>query len=161
VRVDNNQKKGGIFMKKAMLIIVASLLLTATCWAEMQKEGSMMENPIDEKSIKGQEVTITGHMSCTYCKLAGGMTHQCTPECCQACVKAGDSVLLQDGKENLYILLNKEKEKPLITPDRLPLVGGEVTVKGIMVKTGGLQGIYVEKMEKAPEKMMEKAPMSK
>lgn len=147
-------------MKKAMVIILASLLLTATCWAEMEK-GSMTGNPMEEKAIKGQEVTITGYMSCTNCTLASGMTRKCTPECCQACVKAGDSVLLQDGKENLYILLNKEKGKPLITPDRLPLVGGEVMVTGIMAKTGGLQWITVEKLEKAPEKMMEKAPVSK
>lgn len=144
-------------MKKAMLIILASFLLSATGWAEMAKEPMMEKGMEQQKSMKSEEVTITGHMSCTYCKLAGGMNHQCTPECCQACVKAGDSVLLQDGKENLYILLNKEKEKSVITPERLPLVGGEVTVKGIMVKTGGLQGIYVEKMDKAPEK----TPMAK
>jgi hypothetical protein len=96
---------------------------------------------------KGQDITITGLMSCTFCNLPGGGT--CTKECCQNCVKAGDPVLLTDAKGNLYILLTGEQMKPLMTPDRLELLESKVTVTGILVKRGGLQGIYVKKMEKA------------
>jgi hypothetical protein len=36
-----------------------------------------------------------------------------------------------------------------MTPDMMNLVTEKVKVTGIMVKRGGLQGIYVKKMEKA------------
>jgi hypothetical protein len=123
-------------MKKAMLTLMGLVLLTATCWA-------------GEMAVKnGQEVTVTGHLSCAYCKLAAGPVHKCSPECCQACIKGGDSTLLQHEK-SIYLLLPKEKDKPLMTPERIAFAGGEVTVKGIMVKTGGMKAIYVEKMDKA------------
>lgn len=123
-------------MKRAMVVLMALVLLTAPCWAG------------EKAAQKGQDVTITGHLSCAYCKLAAGPVHKCSPECCQACIKAGDSTLLQHDK-NIYLLLNKEKDKPLMTAERIALAGGDVTVKGILVKTSGLQAIYVESMEKA------------
>lgn len=121
-------------MKKAVLVLMALLLLTATCWAQMA-------------APKGEDVTITGLMSCTFCNLPGG--GKCTKECCQSCIKAGDPVLLTDAKGQLYILLTGEQMKPLMTPERMDLLESQVTVTGIMVKRGGLQGIYVKKMEKA------------
>ena len=121
-------------MKRALLAIMALALLTATCWAQMA-------------APKGQDVTITGLMSCTFCNLpAAG---KCTKECCQSCVKAGDPVLLTDAQGNLYILLSGEQMKPLMTPERMDLLQSKVSVTGIVVKRGGLQGIYVKKMEKA------------
>ena len=120
-------------MKKAVLVLMAVLVLTATCWAQ--------DVP------KGQDVTITGLISCTFCNLPA--VGKCSKECCQACVKSGDPVLLTDVKGGLYILLSGEKMKPLMTADNLNLLQEKVTVTGIMVKRDGLQGIYVKKMEKA------------
>ncbi|MEW6658225.1 MAG: hypothetical protein AB1424_06170 [Thermodesulfobacteriota bacterium] len=119
-------------MKKAVLVLMALLLLTATCWAA---------------APKGQEVTITGKMTCTFCNLPA--PGKCSKECCQACLKSGDPVLLEDAQGTLYILLSGEHEKPLMTPDRMNLLTEKVTVKGMMVKRGGIQGIYVKGMEKA------------
>ncbi len=121
-------------MKKAVLILMALFLLTTTCWAQMA-------------APKGEEVTITGVMSCTFCNLPGG--GKCTKECCQSCIKSGDPVLLTDAKGSLYILLTGEQMKPLMTPERMDLLESKVTVTGIMVKRDGIQGIYVKKMEKA------------
>jgi len=121
-------------MKKAVLVLMALLLLTATCWAQGM-------------APKGQDVTITGMLTCTFCNLPGA--GKCSKECCQACIKAGDPPLLTDAKGDLYILLTGEHEKPLMTPERMNLVIEKVTVTGIVVKRGGLQGIYVKKMEKA------------
>ena len=121
-------------MKRAIVVLMALLLLASTCWAQMA-------------APTGQDVTITGLMSCTFCNLpAAG---KCTKECCQNCVKAGDPVLLTDAKGNLYILLTGEQMKPLMTPERMDLLQSKVKVTGIVVKRGGLQGLYVKKMEKA------------
>ena len=63
--------------------------------------------------------------------------------------QSGDPILLTDAKGSLYILLSGEQMKPLMTPERMELVESKVKVTGIMVKRGGLQGIYVKKLEKA------------
>lgn len=121
-------------MKRAVLVLMAVLLLASICWAQGM-------------APKGQDVTITGVMSCTFCNLpAAG---KCTKECCQNCAKAGDPVLLTDTKGELYILLTGEQMKPLMTPERMELMQSKVKVTGILVKRGGIQGIYVKKLEKA------------
>jgi hypothetical protein len=119
-------------MKKAMVVVVAVLLLTAAGWAA---------------SSKGKEVTITGKISCTFCNLPAASN--CSKECCQACIKSGDPVLLTDAQGNLYLLISGDKEKPLMTADRMNLLQEKVKVKGMLVKRGGMQGIYVNAMEKA------------
>lgn len=132
-------------MKRNILIltVVAGLavLFAASVWAV---------DPMPMK--KGEAVTVTGNLSCSYCKMAAGVGHKCSPDCCAGCIKAGDAPVLQDQKDNLYLLINKEMGKPLLTPERLALIGHEVTVKGLLSKAGGLQAVYVESMEKAPEK---------
>lgn len=120
-------------MKKTLLLVMAVLLMASISWAA---------------APKGQEVTITGKMTCTFCNLPapakGG-----TKECCQNCIKSGDPTLLEDAQGNLYILLSGEHEKPLMTPERMDLVREKVVVKGMLVKRGGVQGIYVKEMKKA------------
>jgi len=123
-------------MKKALVVFVAALLLSATCLAA------------ERGAPKGKEVSITGKMTCTFCNLPA--PGNCTKECCAGCVKSGDPVLLSDAKGNLYILLSGEHEKPLMTPDRMNLLTEKVKVQGMMVKRGGVQGIYVKNMQKAP-----------
>lgn len=122
-------------MKKAVIVIVAVLLLAGICWAQ------------EHGAPKGQDVTITGLMTCTFCTLKSGLIT--TKESCVNCVKVGDPVLLTDAKGNRYTLLGGEQSQPLMTPDRMDLLDSKVTVTGILVKSGGIQVIYVKKMEKA------------
>ena len=119
-------------MKKAILVIVALLLVITTC---------------SGAGPQGQDVTMTGKLSCTFCNLPGG--GKCTKECCQSCIKAGDPPLLTTANGSMYILLTGEQMKPLMTPDRMDMLQSQVKVTGIEVKHGGLQAIYVKKMEKA------------
>ncbi len=121
-------------MKKAILVLMALLLLTATCWAQ-------------GTAPKGQDVTMTGVMSCTFCNLPGWrQVHQgMLPELRES----GRSGPLDRCQGQLYILLTGEQMKPLMTPERMDMLQSKVTVTGIVVKRGGLQAIYVKKMEKA------------
>jgi hypothetical protein len=121
-------------MKRALLVLMALVLLTSTCWAQ-------------GAAPKGQEVTMTGMFVCAFCNLPA--MGKCSKECCQNCLKAGDPPLLSDEKGTLYILLTGEHEKPLLTPERIDLLTQKITVKGMLVKRGGLQAIYVKSMEKA------------
>jgi hypothetical protein len=119
-------------MKRTLLVLMAILLLVSICWAA---------------APKGEEVTITGKLVCAFCNLPA--MGKCGKECCQNCTKAGSPAIIEDSKGNLYILLPGEHEKQLWTPEHLNLFTENVTVKGLMVKRGGLQGIYVKEMKKA------------
>lgn len=96
--------------------------------------------------IKGQEISVTGEVTCTFCKLANP-AKTCEPGCCERCIKAGDPPLLTDADGNQFVLLTGEHEVPLMTPERYKMIGGTVNVKGMMVKGKGIQAIYVDKME--------------
>jgi len=97
---------------------------------------------------KGKEVTVTGRLSCTTCTLAHPET-PCDKGCCQTCMKAGDPALLTDAKGNQYLLLSGEMKTALMTEERMPLAGGQVKVKGMLLKGKGVQAIAVDTMEKA------------
>jgi hypothetical protein len=99
-----------------------------------------------ETAAKGEEVSITGQITCTFCKLSKpDMT--CPKGCCEGCIKAGDPPLLTDPTGNQYILLTNEHEVPLMTPERYKMLGKTVLVKGVLVKGKGVQVIYVDQME--------------
>jgi hypothetical protein len=126
-------------MKKLMIVLALALLATGmVIAAEKEKKAPM----------KGEEVTMTGSLSCTFCRLAHP-NHACNKECCKGCMKAGDPAVLTDADGNMYILLTNEIKKPVMTDERLEMAGGKVTVKGLLVKAKGIQAILVEKMEKA------------
>ena len=99
---------------------------------------------------KGKEVTMTGKLSCTSCV----MTHPdkpCPPGCCESCIKAGDAPLFTDKDGNQFILVSNEMKGTLMTPDRVKMMGGMVTVKGMQMSGKGVQVIAVEKMDKAAD----------
>jgi hypothetical protein len=136
-------------MKRTIILVTVCLLVAGMGYfafaAEQEKAKS--ERP----AIKGQQVTITGGLSCTFCKLAHP-DMSCKPDCCMSCVKAGDPPLLTDAEGNMYLLISGEKEVPLMNPARMKMMGGQVTVKGMLVKGKGIQAIYVDSMEKAEAK---------
>lgn len=98
-------------------------------------------------SAKGKEITVTGQLSCTFCKLSNPQK-SCEKGCCERCVTAGDPVLLTAANGNQYLLLTGEKETPLMTPEWHAMLGETVVVKGVLVKGKGVQAIYAETMAK-------------
>jgi hypothetical protein len=136
-------------MKRTIVLVTVCLLVSGTAYFTFAAE---QEKAKTEKAMSsGKDVTMTGHLSCTFCKLANP-TMSCKPECDMACVKAGDPPLLVDAEGNMYILVNGEQGVALMTPERMKMLGGEVTVKGMLVKGKGVQAIYVNTMEKAEAK---------
>lgn len=125
-------------MKRKMFITTAMLLVAGIAYLAFAAV---------DTSVSGKEVTVTGKLSCTFCKLAHP-DKTCSPECCTNCVKAGDPPALTDAQGNMYLLISGEKEAPLMNAERLKMMGSQVTVKGILVKQGGIQAIYVDTLEK-------------
>jgi hypothetical protein len=123
-------------MKKLTAVLVVLAMVGVVAWA------------VDDMAMKGEEVTMTGSLSCASCKLAG---HKCPKGCCETCVKGGDPALLENDKGELFLILSRDMGKGAMTAERMAFLGGKVTVKGIVVKAHGLQGIYVASMEKAAD----------
>ncbi|MEZ4598307.1 MAG: hypothetical protein R2940_00765 [Syntrophotaleaceae bacterium] len=121
----------GIFM------VLALALTTTTAFAESDKNAA----------IKGQEITATGQITCTFCKLSHP-DKVCAKGCCERCIKAGDPPLLTTADGDQYILLTGEHEVPLMSPERYAMLDGTVQVKGVLIQGQGVQAIYVESMEK-------------
>lgn len=121
----------------SILALAALICLTGVCTAAE----SMVK--------KGEAVTMQGTLSCGFCTLVDP-EHAMNKKCCQGCLKSGDSVLLKSDKGELYLLIAGEHEKTLKTSEVIEMAGEQVQVKGNLVKNGGLQGIYVEKIDKAP-----------
>lgn len=104
----------------------------------------------DKAAAKGKEVTVTGKLSCTSCSMAHPET-PCPAGCCESCIKAGDPPLLTDKDGNQFILAASEMKATLMTPERIKLAGGMVTVKGMQIAGKGVQIITVTSMEKAAD----------
>ena len=136
-------------MKRTIILATVCLLVAGTGYFAFAAE---QEKPKTEKAaMKGQQVNITGGLSCTFCKLAHP-DMVCKPDCCKSCVKAGDPPMLTDAEGNMYLLVSGEKEVPFMNPERIKMLGGQVTVKGLLVKGKGIQAIYVDSMEKVEAK---------
>ena len=134
-------------MRRILTVAIVCLLVAGSAYLGFAAEKE--KAPV----AKGENVTITGQFSCTFCKLAGNMT--CTPECCMACTKAGDPPLLTDAEGNMYLLLTNKMAESLMTPERVKMLQSQVTVKGLLVKGKGIQAIYVDSMVKAEAKKAE------
>ena len=130
------------FVGRFIAVLLIFAWITVPAFAASEGKGA---------ATKGKEVTIIGTVTCTHCKLANP-DKPCKPGCCEMCIKAGDPPLLTDTEGNQYILLTSEKGKSLMSPERYKMLGGMVTVKGVLVKGKGVQAIYVDKMEKAAKK---------
>jgi hypothetical protein len=129
-------------MKKATMVAACILLAGGGVYLVLSRTSANQP-----RAAAAQDVTITGRLSCTFCTLANP-DMSCTPGCCADCVKAGDPPSLTDAQGNMYLLLTGEKGMPLMTPERIQMMGGQVTVKGLLVARNGIQAIYVDSMSK-------------
>ncbi len=129
-------------MKKAAIVATCTLLAAGSVYLVLF--GTSAAQP---GAVAAKDVTITGKLSCTFCALANP-DKACTPGCCADCVKAGDPPSLTDAQGSMYILLTGEKGMTLMTPARIEMMGGQVTVKGLLVNRNGIQAIYVDSMQK-------------
>jgi hypothetical protein len=134
--------------KQALVSCAVALAIVALMMAPVARaEEKAPACPV----AKAEKVTLTGKLSCTFCTLAHP-EKACKKECCVACVKAGDPPSLKDAEGNVYLLLSGEKAMPLMTAEKMELMGKQVTVTGMKVACKGLQAIYVESMVKAEDK---------
>ena len=69
-----------------------------------------------------------------------------TKACATACAKAGNPIGLLDAKGNLYVTAGLEEHQPARTL-LLDKMGEDVTVRGTLVKKGGVQMIYIDSVK--------------
>jgi hypothetical protein len=128
-------------MKRVSVVVVSVLLVLFVALSVMAAMNMKM-------SAKGQEVTITGKVSCTFCTLSHP-GQACPKGCCANCIKKGDPPLLTDAKGNMYLLASNEMQVPLMTSERMKMTGSKCTIKGLLVKAKGIQVIFVDSWKMA------------
>lgn len=102
-------------------------------------------------AAEGETVTVTGKLTCTFCKLAHPEKPCSKKGCCVRCIRAGDPPLLTDARGEQYVLLTSRHEAPLMTPARYRMVGQVVRVEGLLVKGHGVRAIKVQTMVRVEE----------
>jgi hypothetical protein len=148
-------------MKRLISLVVVCLLVAGSAYLGFNATAAETEKAKETKSeSKGEQVTITGQFSCTFCKIAHP-DKVCSADCCKACTKAGDPAILTDAEGNMYLLLTDKMGEKMLTPERAGMLGGQVTVKGLLVKGKGLQAIYVDSMQKVEAKVESKESKEK
>ena len=139
------------FVFSTVMLGIVGIMVYSVAMAEEKTAPAVKENEGVGMKAKGEQVTLAGRISCLYCS----MPHPdkpCSKECCSACIKSGDAPALVGADGNMYILLSGEKGAQLMTPAKMELIGGQVSVKGLLVKQKGVQAIYVDSLEKAEAK---------
>jgi hypothetical protein len=139
-------------MKRIISLLVVCLLVAGSAYLGFTATAAEIEKAKEAKAEpKGEQTTITGHFSCSFCKIAHP-DKVCSAECCRTCTKAGDPPMLTDAQGNMYLLLTDKMGETMLTPDRSKMLGSQVTVKGLLVKGKGVQAIYVDSMQKVEAK---------
>lgn len=122
-------------MKKTMMLLSMGLFVLAI---------SVMTS-FAADAAKGKDVTVTGKLTCMSCALTNP-ANPCGKGCCEKCIKAGDPAMLTDAKGNRYVLLNGEHMQPMMNSERYAMLGGEVTVKGVLVEDKGIHAIFADEI---------------
>ena len=95
---------------------------------------------------KGERTTITGEAVDLWCFLEGGDRGAAKKDCATACAKAGNPIGIVDARGNLYLTAGLKDHQPAQAL-LLGKMGSEVTVSGVVVKSGGLQMIYIDSVK--------------
>jgi hypothetical protein len=95
---------------------------------------------------KGEEVTVKGEVIDLWCYLEGGDHGAEHKDCATMCAKAGNPIGILDEKGNIYVVMGLKEHQPgkELLSDKM---AETVTVKGTLVKKGGVQAIYVKSVK--------------
>jgi hypothetical protein len=127
-------------MKSAVVVLAAAVLVAVAIAVYAQDKAPAAPKP-ETVMVKGEVVDL----HCFLAEGARGATHK---DCAVACAKAGNPVGLVDEKGQVYVLMGS-KEHDSMTADLIKNMAAMVTVKGKLVKSGGLQAIYIDSIEAA------------
>src|SRR5438445_7663862 len=95
---------------------------------------------------KGPTVTVKGEAVDLWCYLEGGDRGPAKKDCATACAKAGNPIGVLDAKGNLYVAAGLKDHQPAQRV-LLSRMSDQVTVTGTLVKSGGVQMIYIESVK--------------
>jgi hypothetical protein len=128
-------------MNKLSLILAAGMLCGGVAFAHDMKG-------MKEGGEGGKDVTVTGEIVDLACYMgheAMGAKHG---KCAKQCIKGGSPMGLKAENGEVWLLINDHESEKAFTAAK-DLAGDKATVTGHTTKKGGLQGLIVEKAEKA------------
>jgi hypothetical protein len=128
-------------MRNVLAMLAAALMVAGAIGVNAQdKKDSVTPKP-EVSTFKGEVVDL-------HCFLDNGGRGEKHKQCAIDCAKAGNPIGLVDEKGEAYLLMGSDMAKPM-RDDLIKNMAATVTVKGKLVKTGGLQAIYMESIEAA------------
>ena len=95
---------------------------------------------------KGQRMTIRGEVVDLWCFLEAGDRGAAKKACATECAKAGNPIGIVDANGSLYVAAGLKSHEPARAL-LLDKMSSEVSVSGVMVKSGGVQMIYVDSVK--------------
>jgi len=100
----------------------------------------------EEPKEMPKEETVKGEVVDLWCFLSSGARGADHKECAITCAKAGNPIGIVDEQGNIYIAMGSKNMQPGkdILTDKM---AATVTVTGKIIKKGGVQAIYISKVE--------------
>lgn len=95
---------------------------------------------------KGPTVTVKGEVVDLWCYGEAGDRGPAKKVCATACAKAGNPIAIVDEKNNLYLVMSLKDHQPA-TALLVDKMSENVTATGTLVKTGGMQILYVNSVK--------------
>src|SRR5262249_5314135 len=127
--------------KKLSLLMAAALLCGGVAYAHEGHEG--MEGGAADK-----DMTVSGEIVDLACYMGHEAKGDKHGKCAKQCIKGGAPMGLKADNGDVWLLINDHGAEKAYESAK-DLAGGKAKVTGHATKKGGLQGLIVEKAEKA------------
>jgi len=97
-------------------------------------------------SDAGKAITVNGYVLDSACAFTKGLKKPISPDCAQACAKAGSPLVILSDKGTIYWPIADTTPSSGQNDKLLPYAGQRVTASGKTYSRGGSTAIVVEKI---------------
>ena len=104
-------------------------------------------------SDTGKTVSVNGYVLDSACAFTKGLTKPISPQCAQACAKAGSPLVILTDKGYIYWPIADTTPSSGQNEKLMPFAGQRVTASGKVYMRGGSAAIVIEKIgAESPQK---------
>lgn len=130
---------------KALLLILASVVLTTLVHGQTQDQGA------DLKPNRSTQVTVSGYVRDIACLMKFNEALKPTNDCAIMCARAGSPLVLVTKKGVIYTPISASIPDTSEREKLMPFVGTYVRVKAEMYERSGIKAIVIEQIQKADD----------
>jgi len=101
-------------------------------------------------SEKGKSITVNGYVLDSACAFTKGLKRPISPQCAQACAKAGSPLVILSDNGTIYWPIADTTPSSGQNEKLLPFAGQRVTASGKAYQRGGSTAIVIDKIAAEP-----------